>query len=95
MVIMPSIKFWLRKFHVLQFLNLSIEIYPHYTLNKSFFLNLKKFFRTTPMSYGSSQARGRIRSAPASLHHGHSNVGSESRLRPIPQLTCNAGSLTY
>ena len=27
------------------------------------------FFRPTPVAYGSSQARGRIRAAPAGLHH--------------------------
>ena len=28
------------------------------------------------MAYGSSQARGRLRTAAASLHHSHSNSGS-------------------
>ena len=43
------------------------------------------FFRATPVAYGSSQARGRIRAVAASLHHSHSNVGSEHwDLKPTP-----------
>ena len=38
------------------------------------------------MVYGGSQARGEIRAAAASLHHSHSNVGSELHLQPMPQL---------
>ena len=38
------------------------------------------------MAYGSSQARGQIGAAPASLCHSHSNVGSEPHFRPTPQL---------
>ena len=34
------------------------------------------------MTYGSSQARGRIRAVAAALHHSHSNSGSE--LHPQP-----------
>ena len=37
------------------------------------------------MTYGSSQARGRIGASAASLCHSHSNVGSEPHLQPIPQ----------
>ena len=43
-------------------------------------------FRATP-TYGSSQARSRIKAIAAGLHHRHSNRGSELRLRPTPQLT--------
>ena len=43
--------------------------------------------RATPTAYGSSQARSRIRSAVASLHHIHSNAGSKLHLQPTPQLT--------
>ena len=42
-------------------------------------------FRAIP-SYGSSQARGRIGAIAGSLHHSHSNAGSEPCLRPTPQL---------
>ena len=37
-------------------------------------------FRATPVAYGGSQARGRIRATAASLHHSHSNAGSESHI---------------
>ena len=40
-----------------------------------------------PTAYGGSQARGLIGAAAAGLHHSHSNVGSELRLRPTPQPT--------
>ena len=39
------------------------------------------------MAYGGSQARGPIGATAASLHHSHSNAGSEAHLQPIPQLT--------
>ena len=54
-----------------------------FTPQKSFFFFL---FRATPAAYGSSQAKGWIRAAPAGLRHSHSNVGSEPHLRPTPQL---------
>ena len=38
------------------------------------------------MAYGSSKARGRIGAAAASLHHSHSNAGSELCLQPTSQL---------
>ena len=41
-------------------------------------------FRATPKAHGGSQARGQIRAAAAELHH--SNVGSEPRLQPSPEL---------
>ena len=47
------------------------------------------FFRATPTAYGSSQARGQIWATAVSLHHSHSNVGSEPHLRPTPQLTAH------
>ena len=43
-------------------------------------------FRATPVAYGSSQARGRIGAAATSLHHSHSNAGSEQHLWPTLQL---------
>ena len=43
-------------------------------------------FRATPIPYGSSEAKGRIRATAVSLCHSHSNSGSEPRLRPTPQL---------
>ena len=44
------------------------------------------FFTAAPEAYGSSQSRGQIGAAAASLHHSHSNVGSEPHLQPMPQL---------
>ena len=38
------------------------------------------FFRAKPAAYGSSQAKGPIRAAAASLHHSHSNRESEPHL---------------
>ena len=35
------------------------------------------FFRVAPKAHGSSQSRDQIRDAAASLHHSHSNKGSE------------------
>ena len=40
-----------------------------------------------PVAYGGSQARGLIGAVAAGLRQSHSNVGSEPRLRPTPQLT--------
>ena len=42
-------------------------------------------FRAAPAAYGSSQTRGGIGAAAASLYHSHSNSRSEPRLRPAPQ----------
>ena len=44
------------------------------------------FVFTTPMAYGGSQARGRIRATAAGLHHSHSKAGSKLYLQPTPQL---------
>ena len=44
------------------------------------------FFRATPSAYVSSQARCWIRAIATGLYHSHSNMGSEPRLRPVPQL---------
>ena len=49
-----------------------------------YLLFLFLFFRTVPVAYGSSQARGQIGAATAGLRHKHSNAGSEPRLRPMP-----------
>ena len=50
----------------------------------TFFLFL--LFRAAPEAYGVSQARGQIRAVAARLHHSHSNLGSEPRLRATLQL---------
>ena len=51
-------------------------------------------FRATPVAYGSSQARGRIRRAPAGLHHSHSNTGSELHLWSMLQPAATLDSPT-
>ena len=43
-------------------------------------------FRAEPAAYRSSQARGGIGAAVASLCHSHSNTGSELHLQTTPQL---------
>ena len=45
------------------------------------------FFRATPMAYGVSQARHRIRTVATGLRHSHSTTRYEPRLQPTPQLT--------
>ena len=47
-------------------------------------------FTVTPAAYGNSQARGWI--GAASLHHSHSNDGSELHLRPMLQLAVTPDS---
>ena len=44
-------------------------------------------FRAVRAAYGSSQARGQIGAAAASLHHSHSNARSEPHLSSTTQLT--------
>ena len=64
-----------------------IEVSPfEYGSMEFFFFCLFAFSRADPVAYGGSQARGQIRAVAASLHHSHSDVGSEPRLRPTPQL---------
>ena len=45
------------------------------------------FLRATPVAYRGSQARDPIRAIAASLHHSHSNAGSEPHLQPTRHLT--------
>ena len=52
-------------------------------------------FRAAPMGYRGSQATGRIRVVAAGLCHSHSNTGSESCLRPTPQLRATLDTLTH
>ena len=44
------------------------------------------FFKASPLAYGNSRARGRIRVVAACLRHSHSNVGSEPYLQPRAML---------
>ena len=41
------------------------------------------FFRASPTAYGHSQAKGWLGAAAASLHHSHSNAGSELHLHDL------------
>ena len=50
------------------------------------FFSIFFFFRAASAACGSSQGRGQIRAAAASLHHSHSNTGSELCLQPTPQV---------
>ena len=69
----------------------------HYLLFKLFSLSVDHFyfnvfnfffhFIAAPASYRSSWARGQIGAAGASLHHSHSNTGSELNLQTMLQLT--------
>ena len=53
----------------------------------SFFLSFFFFFLgPCPMAYGSSQVRGHIGAAAASLHHSHSNARSEPSLQQHHQI---------
>ena len=47
-------------------------------------INLKKtqFFLGPLLAYRNSQARGPMGAAAASLHHSHTNMGSQSHLPP-------------
>ena len=62
------------------------------SLSRDFFFLF--LFRAIPLAHGISQARGRIGAAATSLHHSHSNVGSETCLWSI-WAHCNAGSLAH
>ena len=59
------------------------------SLGHFFFL----LFRTSPVAYGNSQIRGRIRATAASLRHSHNKAGSELHLRPTLQLTATQDPL--
>ena len=50
-----------------------------------------------PAVYGSSQVRGQIRAAAASLRHSHGNgnAGSQPHLRPMMQLVTMLDPLTH
>ena len=45
------------------------------------------FFRAASVAYGGSQARGLIEAVASGLCQSHSNMGSEPRQQPTPQLT--------
>ena len=51
------------------------------------YLFIYLLFRAKREAYGGSQARDRMGAVAASLYHSHSNAGSGSHLRSIPQFT--------
>ena len=64
---------------------------PHQAPNTSLWASISSFyfflkfiyfclFRATPMTYGDSQAGGRIGAGAPSLHQSHSDAGSEPHL---------------
>ena len=64
--------------------------FPHFLLffKKDLLPSFLPFllFRAAPAAYGSSQARGWIRAAAASLHHSHSDARAQLSRWPTPQL---------
>ena len=52
-----------------------------------FLFCLFAFSRAALAAYGGFQARGLIQAVDTGLGQSHSNVGSEPRLQPTPQLT--------
>ena len=64
-----------------------MSMQPHPLIFLFFFFFVFCLFRTAPMAYGVSQARGLIRATTSSLCQNHSKAISEPRLQPTPQLT--------
>ena len=57
------------------------------SLTLYFYFYFFGLFRAAPATYGSSQARGRIRAVAAGLYHNHSNARFEPLLWTTSQLT--------
>ena len=74
------------------FLTISISSFKKCPKCVFLFLFLFFLFGATPAAYGSSQARGQIGAAAASLRHIHSNTRSKLCLPPIPQLMATLDS---
>ena len=53
--------------------------------------------RATPEAYGSSQARDQIQAVAASLHHSHSNAGSDplSKARDQTRLLMDTSQICF
>ena len=62
------------------------DVSPFCCFVKSIFCLFLLLFRAAPLAYGGFQARGPIKAIAATLHHSHSNTGSEMHLQPTPQL---------
>ena len=64
-----------------------ITVKPSKAKDKKLFIYLFHFiFTPEPVAYGSSQARGQIRTEAAGLCHSLTNARSELHLRPRQQL---------
>ena len=59
------------------FLILGLGLLHKMSQNAFFFFFFFLLFGSAPAAYGSSQARGQVRATATSLHHSHSNTGSE------------------
>ena len=67
-------------------LSLTLNILVLNIVSQVFFVSVFFFlFRAVPVAYGGSQARGRIGTVAADLHHSHSSTISKPCLRPTPQ----------
>jgi len=55
-------------------------------MREVFYLILFFLFGAAPEAYGSSQVKGQIGAAAASLHHSHSNARFQPCLQSTPQL---------
>ena len=66
----------------------------HCNYNSKFF-SFFFLFTAAPEAYEGSQARGQTGAIATSLHHSHSNAGSELCLWPTPQAHGNTGSLIH
>ena len=83
------LNFWgqlLISFKTYRKFNFSIYLFVYLFVYLFIYLFIFVFSRAAPTAYGGSQARGPTGAVAAGLHHSHSNVGSEPRLRPTPQL---------
>ena len=74
------------------FYNPFFIVLPYYT-RRSLYLFVCLFFRAAPTAYVSSQARGQISAAAASLHQSHSSEGFKLCLQPTA--CSNARSLMH
>ena len=74
-------------FYLMLLLLLIFYFYLFIFLKRSFFVLFFVISWAAPAAYEGSQARGPIRAVATGLRQSHSNVRSEPRLRPTPQLT--------
>ena len=63
-----------------------MDNYVHLIYLFIYLFSLFAFSRAALLAHGGSQARGGIRAIATSLRQSHSNLGSNPRLQPTPQL---------